>query len=528
MDENKRILVVKSLGRYNWAADQGDNRMEQRDTLIFLIEALAVNKKTHQEIDKLYKTKESLFSGYARRSPLFEHLLIAGGSARHEEYGKKALGIALYAMENKDMTVSDRVDDIVEKGWPRAYDHIIHYNKAKMESYIAELKRGASQSAAESTAELFVFYSLCMKIPTLVVRIGLKEIQRFFLMLSFRGYLNTNDKYVDLLGELDENAKQDVEKLKSSIFRRYGIELAADNRVHIKDKWLAKQYRHYYRLAFTERISLYYLLKDVTFGEDDIMEVFCALSGEMGGDVEDMDEAEAASLFLSGLMVKLMAKAVAWEKSYYFQRLAEHEDGDAEKKEQTIAKLTRENEGLAAEARRLKESVDALTQRLREEKKEAEKLYLGRIRELERELAKRDEGLRQEREKERELVGLRDFFFNMENQALAQEGGTETKPGIWMDLKDTSGAIFGGKPRWSTRMKELLPKWVFISSPGFDKRSLDGIQTVCFVPGNMSHTLYYKAMNIAKAKNMEIGFIHSQNEQLALQEIAKVLAKAES
>jgi len=71
-----------------------------------------------------------------------------------------------------------------------------------------------------------------------------------------------------------------------------------------------------------------------------------------------------------------------------------------------------------------------------------------------------------------------------------------------------------------------LPNWVFITSTGFDKRSLDNIQSIFFVPNSMSHSLYYKAVAIARNKNMDIGFIYSQNEQLALKEIAKALARA--
>ena len=506
--------------------------MNQKDTLIFLIEALAVNTRTHEDIDALYRTKEPVFSGYARKSPLYGHTLIVGGSARHEEYGKKALGIALYAMEAHDKAVSDKVDDIVQKGWPRAYDHIIHYNKTDMDAYTDELKAGAGQSVAESTAELFVFYSLCMKIPPLVVKIGLKEIQQFFLMLSFRDYLNTNDKYIGFFDKMDKTDRESVEKLKNRVFLRYGLEITPDNRLHIKDQWLARQYRYYYRLVFTERLLLYYLLKDIEIGDGDISEVFCACIGEMGGDADSMDEAQAAGLFLSGMMVKLLAKAVEREKNHYFRRIEEYTGEEAGKKEKAIARLTGENERLKAEIRRLKDKVGALTEKLSTEKKEAEKPHLDRIRTLERELAKRDEALRQEREKERELAGLRDFFFSMGRQEAEQDAESPQRPGArqgaLMELKDTVGAIIGGNPRWGARMKELLPKWVFIASSSFDKRSLDGIQTVCFVPGNMGHTLYYKAMNIAKARNLDVGFIHSQNEQLALQEIAKVLAKADN
>ena len=507
--------------------------MEQRDTLIFLVEALTVNRKTHQDIDALYKAKEPVFTTYAKRSALYKHPLIVGGSTYHEEFGKKALGIASYAMEAHDKAISDKVDDIVQKGWPRAYDHIMHYNKTDMDAYIDTLKEGAAQSVAENTAELFVFYSLCMKVPSLVVKIGLKEIQQFFLMLFFRDYLNKDDKYIGFYEKMNKIDRVDLEDRKSRIFLRYGIEIAEDNRIHIKDEWLARQYRFFYRLAFTEHLSLYYLLKDIEMDEHDIMEVFCAISGEIGGKDGNLDrvsEEETASLFLSGMMVKLLAKVVEREKNYYFYRMEEYTGGEIGKKEKAIAKLTGENDRLKAEVRRLKESLGSLSEKHQAEKREAEKPHLDKIRALERELAKRDDALRQEREKERELVALREFIFSMDNQTSAGDAGyvPEAKTKVLMDLKDTVGAIIGGNPRWGMRMKDLLPKWVFISSPGFDKRSLDGIQTVCFVPGNMGHTLYYKVMNIAKSRNLDIGFIHSQNELLALQEIAKVLAKAEN
>ena len=514
MKDKKTVLLRQNQ---KGIINQGDICVFGGDALMYIVEATAVNADIHQDLDDLYKTRSRTFSEYAKKSDLINHPLIVCGSLRHEEYSRKALGILQYAVKTRSRNISAAIDKIIQKGWPRPYYNVFNYRKVNIAAYIKELKAGYSQNAYKSFLELFIFYSLCVnnKLPI----VNPAEIFRYYTTLALRSYIHSNSKIFDAYGEKDEPARREADRLKERIYSDYGIDISPDNQIRISDKELSKHFRFFYRLAYTEKIEIYYLLREIDFSEKDIREVLCAYIDVFKPGGND----EAARLFISGVIAKMLVKAVIQAKRYFFQHT--ENQADSEQLEKTIAGLTNENQRLASENGRLKETISGLTEKLNCAKAEASMPHVDKIRELEKQVERQNEMIRQEREKEQELVALRDFFFSVKNREVAQsaEHGQE----VIMDLSSTAGAVIGGNSRWIARMKELLPKWVFISSEGFDKRSLDGIQTICFLPNNMSHTLYYKAVAIAKAKNMDIGFIYSQNEHLAMKEIAKVLVRAQ-
>ena len=490
--------------------------MFDKETLIFFVEALALNTEIHEDIDDLYKTKSAAFHKYANKSDLRKHPLIVCGSARHEEYGRKALGILLYAMETHNKSVIGGVDRIIQKGWPRACYNAFNHKSVNIKGYVSELQNACKQNVAGSMAELFVFFSLCVDNKLPIVK--KTDIADFFTALALRSFIHTNDRYFDAYNKKSAEEQKKLDSLKDRIYNDFGIKISPDNQIHVSDNELSKYYRFAYRLSYADKIELYYLFREISLDEKDINDVLCAYADVYKSGSDE----EAAKAFLSGVIIKLMVKSVIDAKEYYFQ----HADEQAEtfKLEKDIENLTVDNQRLSSENRRHLDNIGSLKEKLRSSNEAVEKPLLDRIRELEKRISKLNDTVRQAQEKERELAALREFFFSLENRESAQE--EERAPKTMMDLKDTVGAIIGGAPKWSARMKELLPKWVFILSEGFDKRSLDNIQTIFFFPNNMSHALYYKAVAIAKTKNMDIGFIYSQNEQLALKEIAKTLAKA--
>ena len=496
--------------------------MFDTDTLIFIAEAMAINTKTHPDIDQIYESNRYAFLEYARKSDLYNHPFIVGGSVYHEEYGRKALGILQYIRETNDKSAAGSIYDIIQRGWPRAYNNITNYKKVNIEKYISELKIGCRQNAAEYTVEMFVFYCLCIwnNIPVIKPR----EIINYFFALFFRAQILSNDKQVDFYIKMEKDAQKEVDDLKDRILNDYGIVITPDNQIHIKNKELNKLYRFIIRLAFTEKIDPYYLFKEITLCDNDIKDVFGIYLSEKCKCSDD----KAAGMFLSGIIIKLLAKSINQTKEHYFEYYNKNEklyadiENHTENQKKTIDRLMAENKQISAENTRLKEAASRFPEKLISSNKEAEKLNLEKIRELEKTVAKQNEIIRQEREKERELAALRDFFFSLENQDFEPEAG----PNTLLDLSGTTGAIIGGNPKCTARLRELLPKWVFISSEGFDKRSLDGLQTVCFFPNYISHALYYKSLSIAKNRNMDIGYIFSQNEHLAMKEIAKILVQA--
>jgi len=178
--------------------------MIQKSTLIFLVEAMAINKRIHKDIEALYRTNEYLFSEYAGKSALNKHPLIVGGSTCHEEYGRKALGMLLCALETRNSELSVSIDTIIYKGWPKAHHHVVNYKKTDAEKYLTELKDGHRLSVAESSAEIFIFYNLCMDKRLRVI--NPREVMNFFIALSFRSYIHSNERYINFRSKMDEPA----------------------------------------------------------------------------------------------------------------------------------------------------------------------------------------------------------------------------------------------------------------------------------------------------------------------------------
>ncbi|MBE3584935.1 MAG: hypothetical protein IMW94_01940 [Thermoanaerobacter sp.] len=102
-------------------------------------------------------------------------------------------------------------------------------------------------------------------------------------------------------------------------------------------------------------------------------------------------------------------------------------------------------------------------------------------RELEATVNRLEAELREERQKEKELVALREFVFSLDQEPVQER---EELP----DLNRFAGAIVGGHPRWQDRMRQLLPEWVFISSENFDVKVLDRVEVIVLFPAYMSHS----------------------------------------
>ena len=486
--------------------------------LIFFVEAMAVNKTIHQDIEELYKTKSRLFKEYAAKSELSRHPLIINGSIQHEEISLKILGILHHTRENSINKQVEAIHEIIYKGWPRACRNVLNFRNTDIEAYIRELKNESKRNYAANSSELFIFFLLCSNSKMPIVSPA--WMLSYFTALSLRAYVYSGESHFDSFKEKDKSTQAEILKLKESVFKEYGISISSDNQITIRNNELLSHFKFLYRLAFVENVEVYSMFRDIEFSENDIYDILCSSPG----DVLSLSSEEAAKRVIMGYVVKLMAKSISSAKMHHFQQSAELAEIRNEAK--ALDSLTLENKKLKSENRLHLNSISDLKEKLRLASIEAEKPHLERIRELEKLIAKQREALLLQQEKDRELAALREFFFSLENRDsnLASTNDTETV----MDLKDTVAAIIGGNPKWSAKMKELLPNWVFITSKGFDKRSLDNVQTVFFVPNSMSHSLYYKAVAIARNKNMDIGFIYSQNEQLALKEIAKTLARAGS
>ena len=248
--------------------------MFDKETLIFFVEALALNTGIYEDIDDLYRTNSKAFKDRAAKSDLIGHPLIVCGSIRHEEYGRKALGILLYAMETRNKNAVNGIDRIIKKGWPIAYNNAFNHKNAKIEPYIKGLQDACKHNVAGSMAELFVFYSFCIDNKLTIVKSA--DIVSFFAALSLRRYIHSSDRYFDSYNKKSEEKRSELDSLKERIYKDFGIVITPDNQISANDNELNKYYRFTYRLAYSDKVEFYYMFKDIALEEKDINDVLCA------------------------------------------------------------------------------------------------------------------------------------------------------------------------------------------------------------------------------------------------------------
>lgn len=94
-------------------------------------------------------------------------------------------------------------------------------------------------------------------------------------------------------------------------------------------------------------------------------------------------------------------------------------------------------------------------------------------------------------------------------------------------LHQVKAIIIGGHEKWQTRMKELLPNFGFIHTDmvNFDLSVLSSVDYVFFYVNYLNHSIYYKTVDYIKGKNVNIGYLNQQNENLVLKEIERFISK---
>lgn len=127
--------------------------------------------------------------------------------------------------------------------------------------------------------------------------------------------------------------------------------------------------------------------------------------------------------------------------------------------------------------------------------------------------------LREERKKNNELNGLREFFFGLDKKEDYKDIDVDFK-----DLKSVRIVILGGHEKWQTRMKEHLSEAIFIHADmiNFDLSVIDDAQAIFIYANHLSHAIYYKLINYARG-NKKIFYLSSQNEKFVLKEIQNSL-----
>ena len=111
-----------------------------------------------------------------------------------------------------------------------------------------------------------------------------------------------------------------------------------------------------------------------------------------------------------------------------------------------------------------------------------------------------------------ELAALRSYVYNLtENEEPVQNATLG-------EMKDTISkyriVIIGGHSNWVNKMKSEFPNWVFVNhkaSSTSDTGVVFGADHVYFFTDTISHSTYFKYMNVIREKKIDFGYIHGVN-----------------
>lgn len=158
----------------------------------------------------------------------------------------------------------------------------------------------------------------------------------------------------------------------------------------------------------------------------------------------------------------------------------------------------------------VKEEITGLRLKLHErestilELQEANKSLKGQI-----------EGLNREREvwekDQEELEALRKYVRSLEEEPLEQEVSIDE---MKADLQEHKIAVIGGNHNWIKKISQAFPGWRFIESgvsPATTASSIQSMERIFFFTDSLSHSSYYKFVQIARNSGVPFSYIHGVN-----------------
>lgn len=473
----------------------------QINIMLFLIEALATNKKIEKDIAKLYNKHKYKAYKLAKESEYYNHPIICDGDISKEVAGKRILGLILLSQENEE--VSETIMNLIKKGWLKLYNYIV--NRKEIEILEISKKFYNPKMTDDEVNAILTITLFVSKVHNIIIIQD--EHYNFAINLLYRRLKHYEESsperfsYNTLSKELKEKAKSIVNRF----LENYIIIKTTQNIYDIKEAEMRK---------FVDTLSM-------LFDTEDMM--FLSLTSHMevtGKDLEEIaalyymlyknqNREESAKFIITGIFIKYMIKAYKEIKDFYFKNNKETLYIELEELEYKIKKYEEEYSKLESVNNDLRNEID----RLRNEYKQG---LEKRIIHLEKQIIEQQEEIRTLKENEKELYALRELAFELEHEYKITQKKKEV-PAMPV-------LIVGGHENWRRKLQEELPgTYRFLDgfTEGFDIKILDGVEYVFFYTSYMNHGVYYKIINYCKKRDIKIKYIKSTSIELVKNEIAE-------
>ena len=127
---------------------------------------------------------------------------------------------------------------------------------------------------------------------------------------------------------------------------------------------------------------------------------------------------------------------------------------------------------------------------------------------------------------QKELTALRDHVYNLTEEDEA--GETVSAQEMKDYLKTLRIIIIGGHKNWRQKMKQEFPDWTYIDasvSGTMETSVVDKADHVYFFTDTISHSTYFKYMNVVKEHNVDFGYIHGVNIENNMRQMYRELKR---
>ena len=123
----------------------------------------------------------------------------------------------------------------------------------------------------------------------------------------------------------------------------------------------------------------------------------------------------------------------------------------------------------------------------------------------------------------RELAALRNHVYNLTEEDTTDDISYENMKDY---LKTLHIVIIGGHTKWVAKMKTEFPEWKFVNatvSGAADTAIVDKADYVFFFSDTISHSTYYRYLNILRERKISFGYIHGVNMENGIKQLYREL-----
>ena len=169
--------------------------------------------------------------------------------------------------------------------------------------------------------------------------------------------------------------------------------------------------------------------------------------------------------------------------------------------------------------------IDALHRKIHEQEGNI-KVLRGEIAEY-RKLAEENRKLKEQLDSDhKELTALREHVYSLteDDEAVSTVSVDEMKE----YLNHLKVIIVGGHSNWRQKMKQEFKDWVYIEptvSGTLEASVVDKADYVYFFTDTISHSTYFKYMNVVKEHGVDFGYIHGVNIDNTIRKMYRELVK---